>query len=50
MSEQEHVAIVAPDDSKRFRLGRFITREPTTGWKVFVAEDGRTVTLKAVLQ
>lgn len=44
----EHVAIIAPDDSKRFRLGRFITREPAAGWKVFVENNGKTIRLEAV--
>lgn len=43
----EHVAIISPDERGRFALVKFIARE-FTRWRVFVAEDGRTVTLQAV--
>lgn len=43
-----HVAIVNPDDSKRFRLGRFITRQPVSGWKVYRSEDGKEILLVAI--
>lgn len=45
----EHVAIVQPDARNRFHLGRYATREPVSGWRVFRSPDGRTVTLEAIL-
>lgn len=44
----EHLAIIQPDDRKRFPIGRFITREPNAGWKVFVENYGKTIRLEAV--
>lgn len=45
----EHVAILKFDDRKRAPLGKFITREPVTGWRVFRSDDGRQVLLEAIV-
>lgn len=44
-----HLEITKPDDRGRFRLGRHISKDPAiAGWKVYVADGGRTVRLVAV--
>ena len=47
--ESIHVALINPDDRGRFRLGKWTTKEPSIqGWKVFVEDGGRRITLEAV--
>lgn len=45
----EHVAIINPDSRGRFSLVKYIARE-FARWRVFVSEDGRTITLQAVTE
>lgn len=46
----EHVAIISPDDRKRFPLGRFVSREGVTQWRVYRSPDGRHVLLEAIVE
>jgi hypothetical protein len=45
----EHVAIIQPDNRRRWGLGRYATREDVDGWRVFVSKDGRTIRLEAIV-
>ena len=45
----EHAAIVQTDDRKRLPIGRYITREPIKGWRLFRSDDGRVLRLEAIL-
>ena len=50
MSEALHpVGTTDPDARGRFNLKRYTTREPVKEWRVFRSEDGRTITLEAVV-
>ncbi len=45
----DHIAIISPDDRGRFRCGKWISKDPAiTGWRVFVEDGGRRITLEAV--
>ena len=47
--ESIHLAVIQPDDRGRFRLGRWASKDPEIqGWRVFVADGGRRITLEAV--
>lgn len=45
----DHRAIVTPDGRQRFALRSFVTRETVEGWRVYVSDDKRVVTLEAIL-
>lgn len=45
----EHVAILNLDNRRRLPIGRFATREPVDGWRVFRSSDGRTLRLEAIV-
>ena len=45
-----HVATIKPDERLRFALKAFATREPTEGWRVHIADDGRTIALEAIVK
>lgn len=47
--ESIHLAVIQPDDRGRFRLGKWASKDPKIqGWRVFVRNDGKTITLEAV--
>jgi hypothetical protein len=46
---KDHVAIVQFDERKRLTLGRYITKEPTQGWKLYRSPDGRELRLEAIV-
>lgn len=45
----DHVAIVNLDDRRRAQIGRWATREPVKGWRVYRSDDGRQILLEAIL-
>ena len=44
-----HVALTTPDDRARFNLKRYIhPAARDAAWRVYVGDDGKTITLEAV--
>lgn len=49
MSSEYHVALIRPDDRGRFRLGKWMSKDPSiTGWRVFIGDKGEILHLEAV--
>lgn len=44
----DHVAIVKPDSKSRFALGRWLSREPNSGFRAYRLNDGKTIVLEAI--
>ena len=48
MSDQEHVAIVEPDERGRFHLRKFLGRDPGAQYRVYVDTGAGRLTLERV--
>jgi hypothetical protein len=49
VSQEFHLAVISPDDRGRFRLGKWMSKDPSiTGWRVFVGDKGEILHLEAV--
>lgn len=46
----DYVSIAKTDERKRLPIGRYATREPISGWKVWRSPDGTQILLEAIVE